>query len=53
MSSLACTTPPRPKTPFTYVVYVFDNISLFKGHLGSGGGEVSKNKLKGTVSSSQ
>ena len=29
--------PPRPKTPFTYVVYVYSDISLSKGHLGSGG----------------
>ena len=41
MSSLASTTPfppPRPKTPFTYVVYVYSDKSLSKGHLGSGGG---------------
>ena len=41
MSSLASTTPspPRPKTPFTYVVYVNRDISLSKGHLGSRGGK--------------
>ena len=43
MSSLASTTPSplRPKTPFTYVVYVYRDMSLSKGHLGSrvGGGE--------------
>ena len=27
--------PPRPKTPFTYVVYVYSDMSLSKGHLGS------------------
>ena len=48
MSSLASTTPfiPRPKTPFTYVVYVYSGMSLSKGHLGSRGGGVSKNKRK-------
>ena len=41
--------PTRPKTPFTYLVYVYNNISLSKGHLGSRGvGEASKNKLKYT-----
>ena len=29
--------PPRPKTPFTYVVHVYSDI-LSKGHLGSRGG---------------
>ena len=53
MSSLASTTPfpSRPKTPFTYVVYVYSGMPLSKGHLGSrggGGGEASKNKLKDT-----
>ena len=40
MSSLASTTPfpPRPKMPFTYVVYVYSDKSLSKGHLGSRGG---------------
>ena len=42
MSSLASTTPfpPRHKTPFTYVVYVYSDMSLSKGYLGSraGGG---------------
>ena len=49
MSSLASTTPfpPRPKTPFTYVVYVYSDMSLSKGHLGSRG-KASKNKLKDT-----
>ena len=49
MSSLASTTPspPRPKTPFTYVVYVYSDMSLSKGYLGSRG-EASKNKLKDT-----
>ena len=42
--------PPRPKMPFTYVVNVYSNMSLSKGHLRSrgGGGEASKNKLKDT-----
>ena len=50
MSSLASTTPfhPRPKTPFTYVVYVYSDMSLSKGHLGSRGGGAYKNKLKDT-----
>ena len=48
MSLLASTTPPpRPKTPFTYVVYVYSDMSLSMGHLGSRG-EASENKLKGT-----
>ena len=35
--------------PFTYVVNVYSDMSLSKGHLGSrGGGEASKNKLKDT-----
>ena len=40
MSSLASTTPlpPRLKTPFTNVVYIYRNMSLFKEHLGSRGG---------------
>ena len=44
MSSLASTTPfpPRPKTSFTYVVYVYSDMSLSKGHLGSRGGKASK-----------
>ena len=29
--------PPRPKTPFTHVVYVYSDISLSKGYLGSRG----------------
>ena len=46
--------PPRPKMPFTYVVNVYSDMSLSKGHLGSrgggggGGGKASKNKLKDT-----
>ena len=46
--------PPRPKTPFTYVVYLYSDIKLYKGHIGSSGGgggggggrEASKIKLK-------
>ena len=41
MSSFAYTTlppPPRPKTPFTYVIYLYSDIKLSKGHLGSRGG---------------
>ena len=40
MSSLTSTNPfpPRPKTPFTFVVYVYSDMSLSKGHLGSRGG---------------
>ena len=39
MSSLASTTlfPPRPNSPFTYVVYVYCEMSLSKGYLGSRG----------------
>ena len=50
MSCLASTTPfpSRPNMPFTYVVYVYSDISLSKGHLESRGGEASKNKLKDT-----
>ena len=44
--------PPRPKMPFTYVVNVYSEMSLSKGHLGSrgggGGGGASKNKRKDT-----
>ena len=29
--------PPRPKMPFTYVVNVYSDMSLSKGHLGSRG----------------
>ena len=41
MSSFAYTTPfpPRPKTPFTYVVYVYRGISMHKWRLGSRGGK--------------
>ena len=49
LSSLAFTTPspppPRHKTLCTYVVYVYSDMALSKGHLGSRGG-ASKNKLK-------
>ena len=38
--------PPIPKTPFTYVVYVYSNMSLYKGHLGR---EASKIKLIDTI----
>ena len=40
MSALASTTPPPPldPTPFPYVVYIYSNMSLSKGHLGSRGG---------------
>ena len=31
--------PPRPKTPFSYVVYVYSDMSLSKWHLGSRGGK--------------
>ena len=40
--------PPRPKMPFTYVVNVYSDMSLSKGHLGSRGGEASKKILKDT-----
>ena len=39
--------PPRPKTPFTHVVYLYNDVQLSKGHLGARG-EASKNKLKDT-----
>ena len=39
---------PRRKKSFTYVVYVYDNISLSKGNLRSMG-EASKIKLKDTI----
>ena len=29
---------PRPKTPLTYVVYLYNDVQLSKGHLGSRGG---------------
>ena len=29
--------PPRPKMPFTYVVNIYSDMSLSKGHLGSRG----------------
>ena len=34
--------------PFTYLVNVYSDMSLSKGHLGSSGGKASKNKLKYT-----
>ena len=40
--------PPRPKTPSTHVVYLYNDVQLSKGHLGSRGGKASKNKLKDT-----
>ena len=42
--------PPRPKTPFSYVVYFYNDVQLSKEHLGSrGGGRGSiLNKLKDT-----
>ena len=45
MSSLASTTPfpPRPKTPFTYVVYLYSDMSLSKGILGLGGKHLKTN----------
>ena len=51
MSSFAYTTPfpPRPKTPFTRVVYLYNDVQLSKGHLGSrGGGGKHLKKLKDT-----
>ena len=39
MSSFAYTTPFPPKTPFTYVIYLYSDIQLSKGHLGSRGGK--------------
>ena len=35
--------------PFTYVVNVYSDMSLSKGHLGCRGGEASNNKLKDTI----
>ena len=40
--------PPRPKMPLTYVVNVYSDMSLSKGHLGSRGAKHLKNKLKDT-----
>ena len=44
MSYLASTTPfpPRPKTPFTYVVYVYSDMSMSKWHLGYRGESILK-----------
>ena len=39
--------PPRPKMPFTYVVNVYSDMSLSKGHLGSRH-QAFKNRLKDT-----
>ena len=39
--------PPKPKMPFTYVVNVYSDTSLSKGHLESRG-KASKNTLKDT-----
>ena len=41
MSFFAYTTPfpPRPKMPFTHVVYLYNDVQLSKGHLESKGGE--------------
>ena len=49
MSSFAYRTPfpPSPKTPFTHVVYLYNDVQLSKGHTGSRG-KASKNKLKDT-----
>ena len=35
--------------PITYVVNIYRDLSLSKGHLGSREGETSKNKLKDTI----
>ena len=35
--------PPTPKMPFTYVVNVYSDMSLSKGHLGLGGGHIKIN----------
>ena len=40
--------PSRPKMPFTYVVNVYSDMSLSKGHLGSRG-KASKTRLKDTI----
>ena len=56
MSSFAYTTPsppppPTPKTPFTHVVYLYNDVQLSKGHLGSrGGGEHLKQTERHQVS---
>ena len=52
MSSLASTNPfpPRPKTPFTYVVYVYSDMSLPKGYLGFRGEKHLKTNKKTLVS---
>ena len=39
--------PPRPKTTFKPLVYLYNDVQLSKGHLGSRGG-ASTNKLKDT-----
>ena len=45
MSSFAYETPfpHRPKTPFTYVIYLYSDISLSKGSKGGGGGLLKTN----------
>ena len=40
------THPPRPKTPFTHVVYLNNDVQLSKGHLGSRGGKHLKTNWK-------
>ena len=44
--------PSRPKTPFTHVVYLYNDVQLSKGHLGSRG-EHLKTNWKTPVSSFQ
>ena len=46
--------PPRPKMPFIYIVNVYNDMSLSKGHLGPrGGGKHLKINRKTPVSSFQ
>ena len=40
--------PPRPKTPFTHVVYLYNDVQLSKGHLESRGGGGGGKHLKQT-----
>ena len=44
---------PRPKTPFQHVVYLYNEVQLSKGHLGSRGGKHLKTNWKTPVSSFQ